>query len=151
MGSELLTEEEVNEGGSEESESPFLIVKLFDDCFPYYLSIGMTEEEYWDGNPNLVRAFRKAEDIRAHRRNTEMWLNGQYIYDTLCRMLPSLNMWKPKKPMAYVEEPYPLSKTEIKERKLRDEKKTQEKIRNKMIDMMNRMRKKGKKEEQKDG
>lgn len=134
MGSELLTGEErkVNEGGSDE-ELPFSVAEMFDDCFPYYLSIGMTYEQYWDGEPSLVVAYRKAEDIRAHRKNWELYMNGRYVYDAVMRLIPSLNMWKPKEPIEYMSEPYPLTKKEYQDRIAREERKKQEEIRAKMF------------------
>ena len=137
MGSELLTDVDENEGGSGDSESPFFIAKMLDDCFPYYLSLGMTPAEYWDGDNDLVIAYRKAADIKAKRKNTERWLMGQYVYDGIMRLLPAMHTWKPRKPERYVEEPYPLTKAEIEERKLRDAKKEQEKIREQLLAAMN--------------
>lgn len=134
MGSELLTEneEELNEGVSDE-DAPLSISKMLDDCFPYYLSLGMTYEQYWDGEPRLVIAYRKAEDMRSHRKNWEMWMNGRYTYDAIMRLIPSLNMWKPKEPIEYIEEPYPLTRKEYEERIAREERKKQEEIRAKML------------------
>ena len=133
MGSELLTEDAVaNEGDSDKSESPFLIAKMLDDCFPYYLSIGMTYDEYWYGDPSLVVAYRKAEDIRTHRKNWEMWMNGKYTYDAIMRLIPSLNMWKPKEPLEYMKEPYPLTKKEYEEMVKKEEKKRQDEMREKL-------------------
>lgn len=133
MGSELLTEDAVaNEGDSDKSESPFLIAKMLDDCFPYYLSIGMTYDEYWYGDPSLVVAYRKAEDIRTHRKNWEMWMNGRYVYDAIIRLIPSLNMWKPKEPIEYMKEPYPLTRKEYEEMVKKEEKKRQDEMREKL-------------------
>lgn len=133
MGSELLTEDATtNEGDSDNSESPFLIAKMLDDCFPYYLSIGMSYDEYWNGDPSLVRAYRKAEDIRTHRKNWEMWMNGKYIYDAIGRLVPSLQLLKPRDPLAYVEEPYPLTKKEYEEKVQKEEKKRQDEMKEKL-------------------
>lgn len=110
----------------------------------------MTAEEYWDGNNDLVIAYRKAADIKAKRKNVELWLMGQYVYDGIMRLLPAMQTWKPKKPERYVEEPYPLTKAEIEERKLRDAKKEQERIREQMIAAMNVQRNKKKKVEGKE-
>lgn len=134
MGKELLTEDsqQLNEGDSEE-ESPFLIADMLDDCFPYYLSLGMTYEQYWDGVPSLVVAYRKAEDMRSHRRNWEMWMHGRYTYDAIMRLIPSFNQWKPKEPIEYMDEPYPLTRKEYEERVAREERKKQQEIREKMM------------------
>lgn len=131
MGSKLLTETE--RGGSEDTESPLFISKMFEECFPYYMSIGMTYDEYWNGDPSLVRAYRKAEDIRQHMKNQDMWLQGRYIYDAIIRLIPSFNPLKPKDPIEYMDEPYPISEKDVRERELREQKRKQEAIRNKMM------------------
>lgn len=153
MGSELLTEEDSNadDGDSEHSESPFLILQILEDCFPYYLSLGMTYKEYWNGDPTLVIAYRKAEEIRSHRKNWEMWMNGRYVYDAIMRLIPSLNVWKPKEPIEYIEEPYPLTRKEYEERMAKEEKKKQEEIKEKLKAFAMAQNKKRKKEEQDNG
>lgn len=152
MGSELLNEDsKTNDGGSsDDGESPFLVAQMLEDCFPYYLSLGMSYDEYWYGDPNLVVAYRKAEEIRSHRRNWEMWMNGRYTYDAIMRLVPSLNMWKPKEPIDYIEEPYPLTRKEYEERMQREEKRKQEEMREKLKAFAMRQNAK-KKEEQENG
>ena len=78
--------------------------------FPYYLSIGMSYEEYWQKDPGLVVAYRKAEELRNEKRNEEMWLQGMYIYEALCDVsvvIPRVSKRKVK-PVAYPTKPYPL-------------------------------------------
>lgn len=152
MGSELLNEDsKTNDGGSsDDGESPFLVAQMLEDCFPYYLSLGMSYDEYWYGDPNMVVAYRKAEEIRSHRRNWEMWMNGRYTYDAIMRLVPSLNMWKPKEPIDYIEEPYPLTRKEYEERMQREEKRKQEEMREKLKAFAMRQNAK-KKEEQENG
>ena len=60
---------------------------IFDELFPDYLLMGMTPEQYWDGESSLKRAFRKAYNLRmeteqriADRNN---WYLGQYIVAAL--------------------------------------------------------------------
>lgn len=83
----------------------------FNELFPYYLSIGMTEEQYWDKDNQLVIAYRKADELRMARKNQEMWLQGAYIYDALCRVSPILHAFAKKgtKPTPYLSEAYALT------------------------------------------
>lgn len=83
----------------------------FNELFPYYLSIGMTEKQYWDRDSQLVVAFRKADELRTTRKNQEMWLQGAYVYDALCRVSPILHAFAKKgtKPAPYLSEAYALS------------------------------------------
>lgn len=83
----------------------------FDELFPYYLSIGMTEEQYWDKDNQLVIAYRKADELRMTRTNQELWLQGAYFYDALCRVSPVLHAFVKKgtKPTPYMAEAYALT------------------------------------------
>lgn len=56
---------------------------IFDRLLPEYMAIGMTYDEYWDGEFGTKRAARKAFEIRikneqmmADRQN---WYMGQYL------------------------------------------------------------------------
>ncbi len=111
------------------SVSPFPYTEIFYEKFPYYLSIGMTEEQYWDRDASLVEYYRKAEEIRRDRVNQEFWLQGMYIYDSLLRVSPILQAFAKKgtKPKPYVDEPYPISKKMMEDAELKKEKAQQDK------------------------
>lgn len=87
----------------------------FEELFPHYLSIGMTEEQYWDKDCRLVVAYRKAEELRTDRKNHEMWLQGAYFYDALCRVSPILHAFAKKgtKPAPYLGEAYALTEKQV--------------------------------------
>jgi len=102
--------------------APFSYTEAFNQRFAYYLSIGMTEEQYWDRDCLLVKYFREADQLRKERVNSEMWLQGMYFYDALARVAPILHAFAKKgtKAQPYVEEPYPISektKEEAEEKK----------------------------------
>lgn len=105
--------------------APFLnsYTTTFYDQFPYYLSIGMTPEQYWDGDPALAKYYREADELRRKRRNEELWLQGMYIYDALCDVAPVLHSFAKRgtKPRPYPDHPYALTIREREdERKLRE-------------------------------
>ena len=61
--------------------------EIFDELFPHYLLMGMTPEQYWDGESWLKKAYRKAYGMRmeneqrmADRNN---WYMGQYMLKVL--------------------------------------------------------------------
>ena len=124
MVSELLSSTE-GSGGVTTAAPLKTYTNKFYELFPYYLSIGMTEEQYWDRDSTLVVSYRKAEEIRTNRKNQEMWLQGAYMYDALCRVSPLLHAFGKKgtKPVPYLEEPFAItekqveSKAEAKEKK----------------------------------
>ena len=120
----------VDEGGEPKARSPFLTyTEQFYEIFPYYLSIGMTEEQFWDGDSQLVKYYRRAEEIRIDRRNQELWLQGMYIYDALCDVSPLLHAMAKKgtKPHPYPAQPYSISEKQRKREEEDRERKVAEK------------------------
>ena len=106
-------------GGKEvEPSTPKDIAKYLNDLCAYALSIGMTLEEYWHGEPKYINYYAKAYDIKRREKNTELWLQGAYIYNALACVSPMFNsLAKDHKPKPYLKEPVALSKEEDEERK----------------------------------
>lgn len=96
---------------------------IFTEQLPYYMAIGMTPEDYWDGDCDLPIYYRKAHALRNQQRNQELWIQGRYFYDALKALAPILVAFPKKnaKPDKYLEEPYPLTQEEAAERKARRE------------------------------
>lgn len=119
MGSELVNS----------SASLVSYTDQFYEYLPFYLSIGMTSEQYWDGECNLVKYYRKAYELQSSRKNQEFWLQGMYIYEALCDVAPLFHAFAKNgtKPHPYSEKPYAISHAEIKEQKLEREKSNRQK------------------------
>lgn len=106
------------EGSEKENPLPFITyTERFYKHFPYYLSIGMTPEQYWDGDNTLTKYYRKADEIRLERANQEMWLQGMYIFEAICDASPILQAFAKKgtKPHPYTDKPYPLTDNQRKQ------------------------------------
>lgn len=116
----------------------------FNELFPYYLSIGMTEEQYWDKDCNLVTYYRQADALRTDRKNQEMWLQGAYFYDALCRVSPILHAFAKKgtKPAPYSSEPYAISEKQAEFKQMEKDKKVYDKGKKLMEGFMIRNNKK---------
>lgn len=99
------------EGGSLNRSTLPSYAEAFYAKFPYYLSIGMSEKQYWDDDSTLVTYYREAEQLRLERVNQEAWLQGMYVYDAITRVAPILRAFAKKgtKPQPYVDEPYPIN------------------------------------------
>jgi hypothetical protein len=84
----------------------------------------MTYEQYWNGDCQLVKYYRKAHELRNEQKNQELWLQGLYIYDALCAVAPVFHAFaKPgTRPLPYSEKPYPLTKEEAVANKEAEEK-----------------------------
>ena len=92
--------------------SPFLTyTEQFYEVFPYYLSIGMTYEQFWDGDPYLAKYYRQADELHIERRNQELWLQGLYVYEAMCDVAPIMHAMAKKgtKARPYPEQPYAIT------------------------------------------
>ena len=99
---------------------------VFNEVFPTYLAMGMTYEQFWLDDPNLVIAYRKADDIRRKRENTTLWLQGIYVAEALSATVG--NMFAKGQKHQYPAEPFPISKAEHEERQERERKARMERI-----------------------
>lgn len=118
MDGELVSSSLSTVGGGEPNRSApsFTYTEKFYEVFPYYLAIGMTYEQFWEGDCTLTKYYRKADEIKKERRNEEIWLQGMYIYEALCDVSPVLHAFAKKgtKPQPYSDKPYAISKAQQK-------------------------------------
>jgi hypothetical protein len=86
------------------------------------MAMGMSRDEYWNGDPSAVIDYRKADKIRTNRRNYEAWLQGLYIYDAYTCVAPVLIPFnKNARISPYPKEPYILFADERKEKAKQEE------------------------------
>lgn len=97
--------------------------------FPYYLAIGMTPEQFWDSDPKLATAYRKAYDIKRRRTNEELWLAGIYTSEALAATVG--NMFSKTQKYKYPSEPKAITESELQERKERERRAKMEDIKRK--------------------
>lgn len=90
------------------SEAPSSLTELFERDCPYYLSIGMTYEQYWYGDVWMVKAYRNADLQKQKRHNSEAWLQGMYFWEAITKSLANFASKKGTKPQEYSAEPYDL-------------------------------------------
>ena len=85
----------------------------------------MTAEEYWHGDVDLPRFYRKAQEMKRSQKNWELWMQGRYIFDAIiCAFNGDVNK---RYETGYLDEPYPISQKEAEERERRLEKAQYEK------------------------
>ena len=116
MGGELLN-------SPEETDSPVKYSDVFVEHEPFYVSIGMSRKEYWHGEAELTKVYRKAYEMQRDRRNHELWLQGLYVYEALIDASPLYHDFikgKPK-PLPYSKEPYPITETQARAKLEREE------------------------------
>ena len=109
--------------------------------------MGMTYEQFWEQDSDLVVFYRKAQEIRRDEQNRQAWLQGMYVYEAIADIAPILHAFAKKgtKARKYSEKPYEFKQPEKKkaESKLsavdREAKEKSEKIRARMIATMNQI------------
>lgn len=100
---------------------------FFYKCYPYYKSIGMSPDEFWNGHSYLTVLFREADKIERERKNQELWLQGLYFYEALCKASPLLRAFsEATEPIPYSDEPYPITEEALKAKQERDRQKMYE-------------------------
>ena len=124
----LLSE---NGGSRGNSATPNLTYKeIFAKALPYYLSIGMTANEFWNEDVDLAKAYREAYKIKRREDNFDLWLQGRYIYEALCCASPLFRSFGKGKIKAheYAKRPYDLFEEDRKITEEEEEKAKQERI-----------------------
>ena len=107
--------------------------------FPWYLSIGVTPQEFWEGDPYLVVHYRKAHLLKIEQRNQELWMQGLYIYNAVdTAVYNNLRMFSKHKPKAhkYLEQPIRITPMSEAEKKAEQEKNVQ-----KVVEYLEKMQK----------
>ena len=90
---------------------PFTRVFLRD--LPYFLSIGMSREEYWYEDPLLVRDYLQAEEYRRKNENYTLWLGGIYMREAIMSSIGNAFIDKGGTPYEYMDKPLPMGSEEI--------------------------------------
>lgn len=98
MGSELLEDSDPTEATTR--------TEMFEEAFPYYLSLGMTYEQFFYGDPWLAHFYREASKKRIEQENFYAWLHGSYVYEGL--LVSLARVIGGKKDVNYTEKPYEL-------------------------------------------
>ena len=112
MGGELL--------GSlpDEPKKRVSMAEIFWDAYPAYLSMGMSDDEYWNGDARACRAYRKKREVEFKLQDEKLWRQGAYLYEALIAVAPYFNSIKPHKPEDYG---MPFSYREEQEKKKREQ------------------------------
>lgn len=70
----------------------------------------MTFDQFWNDDPEIVKYYRRADEIRQERENTHAWLQGMYVYEAIGAMVPVLRAFsKARRPGKYSDSPYELN------------------------------------------
>lgn len=79
---------------------------------PYFISIGMTYEQFWQEDVTMTKMYLKAYKVKLDRQiemdQWNIWKQGMYIYEALCDVSPVLHAFSKSgtKPLPYSKTPY---------------------------------------------
>lgn len=105
-----------NEGRDEGSLRPQTYTEQFEEICPTYIAMGMTYEQFWNGDNEIAKMYRKAYQTKQEIANRDMWLQGMYFYEALCDVAPILRAFsKARRPSPYAKEPYKFQAVETSE------------------------------------
>lgn len=94
----------------------------------------MSYNEFWNGDPELVIAYREADRIKRENNNFNLWLQGKYFYEAICCASPLFHDFAKGelKPVPFLKHPFPLSEKEAMEYRETEQKERMEKMLAKM-------------------
>ena len=75
------------------------------------MALGMTYEQYWYGDPLMVRAFYEADKIRQRRINETAWLQGAYVYRALMASVGNMTRKRGTRAIEYPDQPAEIFET----------------------------------------
>ena len=84
------------------------LTETFEELCPIYMSYGMSYDEFWHGSPYRAKFYLDSHKLKVKQKDEEMWIQGMYIYEALCKVSPVLHAFSKKgtKPLPYAEKPY---------------------------------------------
>ena len=89
------------------------------------MAIGMTYDQYWYGDPMMVRAFYEADKIRQKIKDEEAWTLGAYFVKALESTVGNMFKESGSQPLEYPTEPF-LITHEREKRKKKEEREKEE-------------------------
>lgn len=87
-----------------------------DRLCPIYMAMGVSYNEFWNGDYSQFKYYWEKENILNEKKNAELWLLGNYVYDAICAVAPVLvaNPRNGAKITPYHKKPYQLNEEEPK-------------------------------------
>lgn len=109
--------------------------KLFEEQCPIYMSFGMSYDEFWNESPYRAMFYRKKKQIQTKQKNEELWMQGAYVYEAICRVSPILHDFAKAgtKALPYLDKPFALNDLDKEINEAEDEEKRQQQIKNERL------------------
>ena len=99
-------------GGQRQLSSPSEIVDFLDEMCSFFMSIGMSYKDYWEGENALpdfyLRAYKMKREREMDDANIKAWLNGFYDFAAYSMAISNAFAGKDDTPSQYFDKPQPL-------------------------------------------
>lgn len=92
------------------------------------MSLGMSYADFWHGDVNMARAYRKADEMKRRRENEALWTQGLYFRDALLCTVGNMFSSKTATKFEYPKEPYPVTSEQVAEAEERKRKNREDRI-----------------------
>lgn len=117
--------EDVLENAKSKNVERFFLTNEFNKSCPFFISIGMTYEQFWYEDPTIAKmyleAFKLKEQREAEKTKWLTWEQGLYVYEAICDVSPVLRAFsKATKPLPYPEKPHGLHKSEEEDKRIKE-------------------------------
>ena len=129
--------------------SPLSLMSVFEKACPNYMAMGMSYDQYWDGDVSAHKMYAKAEKQRIITQNRMAWLQGLYVYEAIIDATPYFKAFSKHKPKPFVEQPYDIFPDEAQRRKEKEERERYEHIKGKVASFAKAFNEKRKENEMK--
>lgn len=103
-----------------ESDTP--ISDMLDKLCPYYMMLGVSYDEFWNGDGSRLKYYVEKHKLEIEKRNQELWLQGLYNYEALVVALANAFSKKSAPPRQYPEKPFRLFPPSEEEKELEKKK-----------------------------
>lgn len=121
------------EGSSSNSTDSVKFTDILNEMCPYYMALGMSYDDYWNGDPYMARYYREAHKQRIRNKNSILHLQAQYIYEVMGCMASLYDPFaKRRKPEKFRDHPYDLFPEDVQATQERIEKERYESMRERL-------------------
>lgn len=123
---------ELDDQSSDSADQVFLTDTLNAMC-PVYMAMGMSYDDYWNGDPYMAKYYREAHKQRVKNENSMLYLQAQYFYEVMGCMASLYDPFgKRRKAEKFRDRPYDLFPEDVEATREREERERYESMRERL-------------------
>lgn len=117
---DLLPNLPSEEEEKQKSDTP--ISDMLDKLCPYYMMIGVSYDEFWNGDYTRLKYYVEKHKLEIEKRNQELWLQGLYNFDALTTAISNALAKSASQRKKYPEKPYRITEQSEEEKQAEKQK-----------------------------